>query len=71
MSRDIDIIDNIASKYYAEMKAAQLNIDVYADSSVGIGEHPDIVEAVESQVKRYSEAKEMYDAAMELIELKS
>jgi len=64
---DIKILENLIDKYNAEMRAACLNIDVYGKSAVGIGEHPDIVEAVESQVKRYSEAKEMRDAAYDLL----
>ena len=62
----IKILDAIKQKYEAEMSSAILNIQVYKNA-VGIGEHPDIVEAVEMQVKRYNEASEMVDAVNQLI----
>ena len=42
------------------MEEALVNIDVY-DHSVGIGEHPDLVQAVESQVDKYVHALEMVE----------
>lgn len=52
----------LKKKYEAELDAAICNLRVYEDSPVGIGEHPDIVEAVESQVRRYADALEMIEA---------
>ena len=60
-------LDALALKYKAEMIAAKTNIDVYLESPVGIGEHPDIVGAVEEQVKKYNDAKEMHSTIEELI----
>lgn len=62
----IKILDAIKQKHEAEMTSAVLNIQVY-ENAVGIGEHPDIVEAVEMQVKRYNEASEIVDAVNQLI----
>ena len=42
------------------MEEALANIAVY-EKSVGIGEHPDLVEAVESQVDKYVHALEMVE----------
>lgn len=60
-------LEALKLKYEAEMSAAKANLSVYMNSSVGIGEHPDIVEAVETQVRRYNEAKEMYDSTVEMM----
>jgi hypothetical protein len=38
------------------------------ESSTGIGEHSDIVEAVDVEVKKYNEAKELLAAVSNLIE---
>ena len=47
-------------KHQAKMEEALANIAVY-EKSVGIGEHPDLVEAVESQVDKYVHALEMVE----------
>ena len=38
--------------YEAEIAHAQANIDVYLNSPVGIGEHPDLVSAVDEQIDK-------------------
>ena len=50
----------VRAKHEAKMAEALANISVY-DHSVGIGEHPDLVEAVESQVDKYVHALEMVE----------
>jgi len=50
----------VRSKHQAKMEEALVNIDVY-ERSVGIGEHPDLVEAVETQVDKYVHALEMVE----------
>lgn len=47
-------------KHEAVMETALVNIEVY-ENAVGIGEHPDLIEAVESQVKLYVESAEIVD----------
>jgi hypothetical protein len=56
------MLEVLLLKYEAEMEIAKANIKVYLENPSGIGEHPDIVEALETQVRRYSEAREMYQA---------
>lgn len=51
----------LEQKYRSKMEECVLNIMVY-DNAVGIGEHPDLVGAVEEQVKAYSEAREMWES---------
>ena len=56
----------VRAKHQAIMEEALVNIDVY-DHSVGIGEHPDLVEAVETQVEKYVHALEMVDAVNSIL----
>jgi len=48
------------------MQEALVNIEVY-DNAVGIGEHPDIVEAVEAQVDKYVHALEMVEGVDKIL----
>jgi len=50
----------VRAKHEAKMAEALANIQVY-ETPVGIGEHPDIVEAVEAQVDKYVHALEMVE----------
>ena len=50
----------VRAKHQAKMEEALANIEVY-EKPVGIGEHPDLVEAVESQVDKYVHALEMVE----------
>ncbi len=45
-------------KYEGEMAQAKANIHVYLTSPVGIGEHPDIVAAIDSQIESMAHAEE-------------
>lgn len=63
-----DILSTLQMKYRAEMLAANCNIRTYMESPAGIGEHSDIVESVEVEVKKYNEAKELLAAVGNLIE---
>ena len=45
-------------KYEGEIAEAEANIGVYMSNPVGIGEHPDIVAAVDDQVSKMAEAQE-------------
>ena len=53
-------------KNQAKMEEALANIEVY-QNSVGIGEHPDLVEAVETQVEKYVHALEMVDGVNSIL----
>ena len=48
----------LEAKYEAEILKAKANIDVYVTSSVGIGEHPDLVEAIDTQLQALADAEE-------------
>ena len=56
----------VRAKHQALMEEALVNIEVY-DHSVGIGEHPDLVQAVESQVDKYVHALEMVEGCNSIL----
>ena len=45
-------------KYEGEIAEANANIQVYLANPVGIGEHPDIVAAIDTQIERMAHAEE-------------
>lgn len=50
------LLEALVKKLEGEIAVAKANIGVYLKHSVGIGEHPDVVEAIESQLNRIVEA---------------
>ena len=52
------MIDTLKKMYEAEVAKARTNIDVYLKHPVGIGEHPDLVAAVDEQVSKMAEAQD-------------
>ena len=52
------IIDALRKKYEAEIAAAKANIDVYNRNPAGIGEHPDLVQAVDTEVVKLADAED-------------
>ena len=45
-------------QYQAEVERAKSNIMVYLNNPVGIGEHPDLVGAVDSQIEIIAHAED-------------
>ena len=52
------IVDALRKKYEYEIIAAKANIDVYLRNSAGIGEHPDIVAAVDTEMEKLADAED-------------
>ena len=52
------IVDALRKKYEYEIIAATANIDVYLRNSAGIGEHPDIVAAVDTEMEKLADAED-------------
>ena len=52
------MITALRRMYEAEIAHAQANIDVYLNSPVGIGEHPDLVSAVDEQIDKMAHAED-------------
>ena len=47
--------------YLGAIATANANIEIYLQNSVGIGEHPDIIAAIDSQVEIAAHAQEKLD----------
>lgn len=62
MTRIIDfnreLRDALSLKYRGEIAAATANIQVYLHNPAGIGEHPDIIAAIDSEVEKAVAAEE-------------
>ena len=48
----------LCTKLEGEIAVAKANVLVYERNPAGIGEHPDIVEAIESQVAKIADAED-------------
>ena len=54
-------------KYEGDIAIGRANIEVYMDNSAVIGEHPDIVNAVDSQIEKVAEDSETLDVVLDLL----
>ena len=52
------ILASLRRKYEAEIDCARTNIEVYLRHPVGVAEHPDIIESVNSQLEIMAEARD-------------
>ena len=52
------LLDALVLKLEGEIAVAKANIEVYKKNAAGIGEHPDIVEAIELQVTKLADAND-------------
>jgi len=48
----------LIAKLQGEIEVAKANVMVYTRNAAGIGEHPDVVEAIETQVAKIAEAED-------------
>tara|TARA_S200002703_G_scaffold156997_2_gene163832 strand:- start:203 stop:391 length:189 start_codon:yes stop_codon:yes gene_type:complete len=55
------MLEALVLKLEGEIAVAKANVDVYLNNSVGIGEHPDVVEAIETQIEKIAAAQEKID----------
>ena len=55
------ILKALVKKLEGEIEVAKANVLVYIRNSTGIGEHPEIVEAVETQIAKIAEAQDKID----------
>ena len=59
------IVEALRAKYFGEMKEAEANIEIYLANPVGIGEHPAILDAIDTQIAKIAEAKEKFEVLEE------
>jgi len=56
------ILDALYAKYHADKSDAVAKLDVYLNNSVGIGEHPDILNEMDKFIEKFSEAQGKLDS---------
>jgi len=52
------LLKALIAKLQGEVEVAKANVLVYQRSPVGIGEHPEIIEAIETQIEKIANAEE-------------
>tara|TARA_R100001460_G_scaffold467_2_gene2249 strand:- start:10577 stop:10768 length:192 start_codon:yes stop_codon:yes gene_type:complete len=52
------LLEALTKKLEGDIAVAKANINVYLDQSVGIGEHPDIIGAIEGEIEKIASADE-------------
>ena len=61
------LLTALAKKLEGDIAIAKANIQVYQNQSVGIGEHPEIVQARELEVAKMAEAQDKLDTVNVLL----
>ena len=60
------IINALRLKYKGVMAEAKANIEIYLENPAGIGEHPEVLAAIDSELLKLAEAR---DKLLEVYEL--
>ena len=53
-----NLLNALKRRYEADIACAKANISVYVEHPVGIGEHADLIGAIDSEVSKMCEAEE-------------
>ena len=53
-----ELLEALKASAIGNIKRAKMNIEVYLSNSVGIGEHPDVMGAIESQIDLIAKEEE-------------
>jgi len=61
------IADSMMSYLTGKVKYHQANVRIYLNSPVGIGEHPDILAAIEEELAKAAEYQEKLDQLGEIL----
>lgn len=56
------LLDALIKRLEGDIAIAKANVNVYMKNSAGIGEHPDIVESIETQISKIAEAEDKINA---------
>lgn len=63
---NIDFIAAAESHYKAKMDESALTMRIYMNSSVGIGEHPQVFEEFRNSLEAFKDARENFQIVQEL-----
>ena len=56
-----ELIDALINQYRGNIAAARANVRVYLENPAGIGEHPDVVAAIDTQIEIIASNQEKID----------
>ena len=56
-----DLIDGLEQLYRGNIAAAKANVKVYLTNPMGIGEHPDIIQSIDTQIEIIANNQEKLD----------
>ena len=62
------LIRALLSNYEGEMAKAKANIEIYLKNPMGIGDHSDIISAIDEQVANYAAANEKWDIVSDIFD---
>jgi hypothetical protein len=61
------LLKALQSQYQGHIDVALANIEVYIHNPAGIGEHPDLADALDSQIEALTSSKEKHDTVSDLL----
>ncbi len=56
-----ELIEALSNQYRGNIQAARANVRVYLENPAGIGEHPDIITSIDSQIQIIADNQEKLD----------
>jgi len=62
-----DLLRALEKRYEGDIAAATANIEVYQSNPVGIGEHPDVVAAMDMEVTKLADAEDKLETVKNLL----
>ena len=62
----LDKLDAARKYYEGKAAEAEVCIDVYLNFSVGVGEHPNVMEELRAQIEKLGEARDAIDTIITL-----
>jgi hypothetical protein len=65
--KNAHLINALIKKLEGEIAVAEANISVYLQNPAGIGEHSDIVEAIETEIGKMAEAQDKIEACKKVL----
>ena len=64
------LLQALKTKLEGDVAVAKANVLVYKEQSVGSGEHPEVVQAIEMEVAKMAEAQDKLDTVNQLLNQK-
>ena len=61
------ILNALIAQAEGEISKAKMNIEVYLNNPVGIGEHPDVLGSIQDQIDVIAESQERLDVLYSLL----